>query len=233
MNIHYLQHLPFEDSAGIAGWAAAHGYTSSRTRFFQGEPLPSLDDTDWLIVLGGSMSVNDASEFPWLVEEKRFLRDAIDAGKIIVGICLGAQLLADVLGGHVGKNRLPEIGWHPVTLTGDGAASPLFAGFPERFDAFHWHGDTFAIPPGCIHLARSEACVNQAFVTGDNRVTGLQFHLETVRTSITSLVTNCGDEIVDSPYVQQADDMLAHPGRLVELDTLMKQFLDNLSGLQI
>ena len=230
MRIHYLQHLPFEDSAGIAGWAAVHGHSESRTRFFRGEPLPALYDVDWLIVLGGAMSVNEESRYPWLVSEKKFLKEAIAAGKTLIGICLGAQLLADVLGGQVYKNTYPEIGWHPVSLTDAGIASPLFKGFPARVEAFHWHGDTFTIPPGCTHLASSEACVNQAFATSDNRVIGLQYHLETVRTSITSLVHNCPEDLVDSPYVQSGEDMLSRPERLTELDTILRRFLDNVSG---
>ena len=105
----------------------------------------------------------------------------------MLGVCLGAQLVADVLGGQVSRGEHPEIGWYTVELTETGRAIPVFAGFPERFTALHWHGDTFAIPPGAVHVASSEACANQAFTHDGGRVVGLQFHLEETRESLALL----------------------------------------------
>ncbi len=121
------------------------------------------------------MNVDEHDLHPWLVREKQFIRRVIDRGVPLLGVCLGGQLIATVLGGQVTKNRQKEIGWFPVTLTSEAAASPLFARFPQQVPAFHWHGDTFSIPPGAVRLAASDGCDNQAFQYGRN-VVALQFH---------------------------------------------------------
>ncbi len=133
------------------------------------------------------MNVYEEAEYPWLAAEKAFIAAAIGAGKPVLGICLGAQLIAAVLGGTVSKGPQPEIGWYPVELTPAGRELPLFAGFPDRFTALHWHGDTFSIPPGATHVASSAACANQAFAYDGGRVVGLQFHLEETRESLAQL----------------------------------------------
>lgn len=142
------------------------------------------------------MSVHDESEFPWLVEEKRFLREAISAGIPILGICLGAQLLASALGAKIYKNSQKEIGWFDITKV----PNPGFQ-FPDTIKVFHWHGETFTLPPGAVHLARSAACEQQAFQYGEN-IIGLQFHLETTQETINSLIKNCNDELISDIYIQ-------------------------------
>src|SRR5690606_32591469 len=114
---------------------------------------------------------------PWMKEEKKLIEKAILKGKRVIGICLGAQLIADVLGARVFPNKEKEIGWFPIELTEEGQKSPFFAGFNKTETVFHWHGDTFEIPKGAEHIASSKVCENQAFLF-DHKVLGLQFHLE-------------------------------------------------------
>lgn len=226
MRIHYLQHVPFEDLANIERWADERGHEVSRTLLFAGEGLPDLDNFDWLIVMGGPMNIYEQDKYPWLVPEKAFIHRAISGDKIALGICLGAQLMADVLGGRVRRNEYREIGWHKVRLTPEAKASKIFGVLPQEFTAFHWHGDTFAIPPGAVHTAESEACRNQAFETG--RAIGLQFHLESSMDSIDHLISNCGDELTDGVYVQRPKELLSHIDRFSEINGLMDIFLDNI-----
>jgi GMP synthase (glutamine-hydrolysing) len=229
MNIHFLQHLPFEDAAGIRAWMDSRGHRFSRTAFFENDPFPTLDSFDWLVVLGGFMNIYEHEHYPWLIDEKRFIGEAINAGKVVIGICLGAQLIADVLGGPVTQGAHKEIGWHPVRRTPDSTRSNVFSALPEEFMAFHWHGDTFAIPPDSIHTVESTACSNQAF-SYDDRVIGLQFHLESTQESVENLILNCSNELVEAPYIQSPTAMRGNFGRLGALNTLMNTLLDSVAA---
>jgi GMP synthase-like glutamine amidotransferase len=228
MRIHVLQHVAFEGEANIGVWAREHGFPVTRTRLYASETLPPASAIDLLVVMGGPMNIYEEDRYPWLAAEKRFLREIIISGARALGVCLGAQLLADVLGGPVTRNPLKEIGWFPVTLTQDGAASPLFADFPTTFPAFHWHGDTFALPPGTVHAASSAACTNQAFVY-DERIVGLQFHLESTAESISRLADHGGDELVAGPCIQPAG-ALARADHLADIRRLLYRLLDALAG---
>lgn len=230
MRVQVLQHVDFEDAAGIADWAAARGHGVAATRLFAGEALPGLADFDFLAVMGGPMNIYEHLEHPWLEQEKRFLRSAVDAGKAVLGVCLGAQLLADVLGGSVRQAVHREIGWLPVRSTPEAYANPLFTGFPAAYPAFHWHGDTFSIPPGAVRVAESEACPNQAFVLGA-RVAGLQFHLETTAQSLERLAAHCGDELAaGGPFVQQPEQLRAGLANTKQTHRLLALLLDRLAG---
>lgn len=208
MRIHCLTHVPFEDAANIGNWAYERGYPLRYTRFYGDGLLPSLDSYDLLAIMGGLMNVYEHDAYPWLITEKEYIRRAIEAGKKVIGICLGGQLIADVLGGPVRRNEHKEIGWHPVRLTREGRASALFASLPNEFTVFQWHGDTFETPPGAQNLAVSEACANQAFLYG-NHVLGLQFHLEYMEESIRKMLRFCGDEMTEGPYTDTEADVLA------------------------
>lgn len=228
MRLHYLQHVPFEGLANIAIWAGEHGHSITGTRLFASEPLPSLDDFDMLVVLGGPMNVDQHDLYPWLPGEKHFIRQATESEKSILGICLGAQLLARVLGAEVKPNLHKEIGWFPISLTEEGKKSSFFADFPNSFDAFHWHGDRFEIPIGASRLAESHACPNQAFRYGD-RILGLQFHLEYSETSIAAMIDHCGEELTTGPYIQCPAEMLDCRDRLQQNQRLLFQVLDILA----
>ncbi len=231
MKLHYLQHVPFEGPAAILEWAVERNWDRDATMLFESMELPDPDSFDMLVVMGGPMGVFDEEQYPWLAPEKEFLKKVIDSGRPVLGICLGAQLLANVLGAHVQKNIVKEIGWYPVSLTPPGWSSPVFKGIPATFDAFHWHGDMFRIPEGGLQTANSEACPNQAF-TWNDRVVGLQFHLETTRESLESLVSNCADELrVESEYIQRPEEILAEGRDYTPMRQNLFQLLDNMAAM--
>jgi GMP synthase-like glutamine amidotransferase len=229
MRLHYLQHCPFEDAANISAWAQQRGHDVTCTRLHLDEPLPEPQSFDWLAVMGGPMNIYQHAVHPWLAREKEFLRRAIDRGGPVLGVCLGAQLAADVLGGRVTQNPHKEIGWFPVWLTEAARQSPVWRGFPDRFTPFHWHGDTFAIPPGAVRIAESEACPNQAFQFGRN-VIGLQFHLDYSAESIEKMLANCKEELVDGPAIQRPDQLRSQADRLAEIRRLLYLLLDTAAG---
>jgi GMP synthase (glutamine-hydrolysing) len=242
MKIHWIQHVSFEGLGSIAPWLAENGHEVTCTRLWDGEKFPSIGTVDGLIVMGGPMGVYDEAIYPWLAAEKVFIKQMIDQNKSVLGICLGAQLIADVLGSRlrqgsggqamVWKNEQKEIGFyrlrrHKFPMLGK---PPLL---PERFTAFHWHGDTFGIPEGAVRLASSEATENQAFLFKDN-VLALQFHLETTEESLLSLYENAKAEIVDAPFIQTLEDAtvlrLANGDLLVSANLLMQKLLKQLFG---
>ena len=208
IRIHYLQHVPFEGPGHIEPWALSRGHVLSATRLYARDPLPVLESFDWLVILGGPMNVDEESLHPWLSGEKRFIADAMAQGKTVLGICLGAQLIAAAAGARICANPVKEIGWFPVHLQPDAEGSPLQGLLPQTFPAFHWHGDTFDIPRGARWLAASDGCPNQAFSLSDH-VLALQFHLESTAGSVGKLITHCGLEIVPGPYIQKPSEMLA------------------------
>lgn len=229
MILHSFEHVPFEDVAQIGVWAQQQGYGLSRTRFYAADPLPAWTDFDWLVIMGGPMNIYEEDRYPWLAQEKAFIGEAIRRGKLVLGICLGAQLIADVLGGPVRRNEQREIGWFPVTLTAAAANSPIFQDFPQEFLAFHWHGDTFAIPPGALHVARSAACAHQAFVYQE-RVVGLQFHLESTPASVQKLIENCGEELTAGAYIQTPAAMLSQEHFFLDIEKNMTRLLNNMAA---
>ena len=226
MRAHYLQHVPFEGLGSIESWLRSARYEITRTPFFESTDLPAARKVDFVIVMGGPMSVNDDTRHPWLVDEKRFIRDCIQTGKPVLGVCLGAQLIASAMDAEVSPNPAKEIGWFPV----EAAASDNEFGLPSSMTVLHWHGETFDLPDGARLLARSEACENQAFQFGD-RVLGLQFHLETTPDAARQLVEHCRGELMPSKYVQSEEEILAAPTeRYQTINNLMAQILFRLNG---
>ena len=202
------------------------GYDITNTRFFETAELPGINEIDLLIIMGGPMSVNDENELPWLIREKRFICDAIDNGKPVLGICLGAQLIASAMGAKIFPNAFKEIGWFPIQ--GISSIDSSAFRFPASAEVFHWHGETFDLPTGAILLARSEGCENQAFQIGKS-VIGLQFHLETTPESAMELVSNCRDELVAGEYIQTEQDILSAPQeRYRTINSLMSDILQYL-----
>jgi GMP synthase-like glutamine amidotransferase len=226
MRAHYIQHVPFEGLGSIEEWLKNNGYSISCSQLFQSAVFPNCDDFDLLIIMGGPMSVNDETDYPWLVQEKQFIRATIDAGKPVIGICLGAQLIANSLGSKVYPNPVKEIGWYPIQSVKT-EKREVFK-FPDRVDVFHWHGETFSLPNDAIRIAESEGCKNQAFQVGHN-IIGLQFHLETTPESAKAIVENCSDELIDGQYIQSETEILSTPaGRYASINNLMKNILDHL-----
>lgn len=175
--IHFVQNDPEVPPGIYAERLAEAGIPFRIAMPFRGENIPSLDGTSAVIVLGGSMGVNDTAAHPFLVKVKEYIRAVLDAEKPYLGICLGGQLLADVAGAKVSSNLYEEIGMRRVDLALKGLEDPLFRSVPAHFDTFQWHNDSFSIPEGAIRLACSDACPNQAFRCGE-KAYGLQFHPE-------------------------------------------------------
>lgn len=220
--VHVLQHVPFEGLGSIAAWLAAQRAQVGLTRLFAGDPMPRAERIGALIALGGPMSVNDEDALPWLRPEKQLVRDAVGRGIPVLGVCLGAQLIASALGAPVYRGAASEIGWFPVHGVADAIPSLQL---PREILAFHWHGETFDLPAGAVRLAGSAACENQAFQVGRN-VIALQFHLETTPASVNALVEHCRDELVPGPYVQSERDLLAAPAeRYAAINRLMQDLL--------
>lgn len=229
MRIHCLQHVPFEGPSGIADWALRRGHSIATTHVYAGDPLPAQAAFDWLVIMGGPMSVHDEADYGWLVPEKRFIGMSIAAGKTLIGVCLGAQLIAESLGARVARNPEKEIGWFPIELTEDGQSSPVFGFLPSALQVYHWHGETFELPPGAVHLARSAACEQQAFLY-DGRVLGLQCHLESTPQSVADIVRHGADEIVPAAHVQTAERMLAASEQdYMQLNEALSGILDRLA----
>ena len=229
MIVHCLQHVPFEGPGSIGDWVRRRRHVLGVTRFHREEPLPAVADVDLLVVMGGPMNVHEESKYPWLTREKRFIGAAIAAGREVLGVCLGAQLIADVLGARVYANTEKEIGWFAIERTEAAAASGLFGPFPQRFEVFHWHGDTFDIPSGALHVARSEGCSHQAFVYGE-RVVGLQFHLEMAQAGARQLIAHCSDDLVGGRYIQKPREMLADAVRFDAVNGVMDGLLDRFTA---
>jgi GMP synthase-like glutamine amidotransferase len=224
MRIHSIEHAPFEGPGRIADWAAERGHSLSRTALHDGEALPGTEAFDLLVVLGGAMSIHEHRNHPWLPVEKRFLLEVIRERKPVLGICLGAQLLADVLGAKVVQNPVKEIGWFPVRMLD---REVPFGAFPERLTVMHWHGDTFSLPVGARHIAESEACANQAFIHGD-RTVGLQFHIELGQVGIEDLAAASLDEAGTAPFIQSREQLVSPPPESAEGARALYALLDDL-----
>lgn len=226
MRIHVFQHVSFEPPALIADWAKARGHTLRFTRFYDKKyKLPDLKSYDALLILGGPMSVDDFYTHPWLQTEQAHIKQAIKANKYVLGICLGAQLIAKALGAKVKPNHTKEIGWYSVTKTMRGQRSDLLQGLRKIHTVFHWHGDTFELPDGARHLMASKACYAQAFSYG-SRVLGLQYHLEMDGPVIETILENCADELTPSLYVQTRNKILKGAQQFKTKEILYK-LLDN------
>jgi GMP synthase-like glutamine amidotransferase len=228
MRLHYFQHVSFEGLGSIEPWAKKMAYEITSTRFFAKDPFPNLDDIDWLIVMGGPMGIYEEEKYPWLSSEKKYIEQAVIRGKIVLGICLGAQLIAYVLGAKIYPNKHKEIGWFPIQKTHETAQTRLADFLPNEIDAFHWHGDTFDIPKGAIHFVKSEACENQGFIY-DDHVVALQFHLETMEKSAKELIDNCLDDITEGPFIQSSVEIFSDKKRFEKINFLMSELLNHLS----
>jgi len=227
MRLLFLQHDPLDAPGSLLEWAETRGYSVTICLICEGEPLPALDSFDFLISLGGPMGAYEEEKFPWLVQEKAFIREAVAAGKKILGLCLGCQLLADALGGSAFRHSCKEFGWQPIEPTEEGrewfSGTNSFLALEGHekgaFLAFQWHGDTYSLPPGAVQLARNEATEQQAFLikgSEGNQVLGLQFHLEwteeMTRDALADLEAAPQQEssmVQSSPFVQTPEQILS------------------------
>ncbi|MEO1021472.1 MAG: gamma-glutamyl-gamma-aminobutyrate hydrolase family protein [Bacteroidota bacterium] len=222
MTIHYLQHVPFEGLSHIQTWGTERGVIFTGTHLFSQDSFPEVDAIDGLIILGGPMGVYQEKEYPWMETEKEFIRAIIHAGKPVLGICLGAQLIAAVLGGEVYPHARKEIGWYPI----EPASSTTLLPIPCGTTVLHWHGDTFDLPEHARLLARSEACEHQAFMV-EEHVLGIQFHLEVDEHQLNEMIEH--EHLIKDIWVMEEDELLqglsahASANRKI-LDEMLDQF---------
>lgn len=227
LKIHTFQHVPFEGLGCIEQWIATKGYSINYTKLYDKPQFPALNEFDWLIVMGGPMGVYDEAIYPWLKEEKEFIRQSIDSGKKVVGICLGSQLIAEVLGAKVYPNKQKEIGWFEIHKTESAKSLPLLEQLKEQFIVFHWHGDTFDLPADSERLFSSAVCLNQAFLY-KKTVLGLQFHFEVTSQTLKEMIENGKNELVEDKTIQSAAKILEQTNYIDSNNQKMFQILDYL-----
>lgn len=227
MNICCFQHVPFEGLGCINDWVVVNNHNLRVVKLYDNDPLPAIDEIDFLIVLGGPMGVFDDKVYPWLISEKQFVKQSIRANKIVLGICLGAQLIADVLGAEVYPNKEKEIGWHPINLN-TSFQSYVGANTDVNLTTFHWHGDTFNIPEGAMLHSSSSSCANQLF-SYNKKVVGIQCHLEITRESLHAIVSNCKNELLEGGnFVQSEKQIIETTQYIQQSNQIMFQLLDTI-----
>lgn len=223
LRIHALFHTDYEDFNFLKQWANAHKHPITVSRSYDNHSLPALDSFDWLIVMGGPMSVHDEDKHPWLIKEKELIKQTIDAGKTVIGICLGSQLVADCLGANVQPSGVKEIGWLPMQLTEAGQAHPILQDLPKTpFMVFHWHGDGFDCPKGASIIAETKAWANQGFIyqTPKHKQRGTwvlawQCHFEVTKESLPKMVSN-GNAAIQSG-LEEYPETVQSPDKILEL----------------
>jgi len=227
MHIHYFQHNHFEDLGYIGDWAESNNFSTSATRFDIKPELPSMEDFDWLVVMGGAMGVQDSDQYPWILKEIEFIKKAIHSGKIVIGICLGSQMIASALGARVYKNVEPEMGFWPITFSQEAQQDNVFRHFPAKLDVMHFHFDTFTLPEGAITMAESPVTPVQAFRYGNN-VFALQFHSELTELNVPVFIRELTPEIVPGSLVQNPHEMLQHIGYCRLNNEILSKVLDEI-----
>lgn len=229
MKIHCIRHEPFEDLACIEDWIKNNNYELSCTLTYLQQTFPSDCSFDLLVIMGGTASIYNSMQETWYLEEKKFLGDCIRRKTKILGICLGAQILASVLGSRIYPGKAKEIGWFPVDFFAEDIPGLEF--MPKRIETFHWHGDTFDIPEGAIKLASSELTPNQGFIYNET-IFALQFHPEMTKISLNKIIESAGEELNQkSNYIQSADYILSRPDLIDINNALMYDLLNYITAL--
>jgi len=214
VRIRALLHLEHEGLGLIGDLLWERRLHVEPSKLWCAEPLPRVDDFDFLIVMGGSMNVDEEERYPWLAGEKALIADSVRERKRVLGICLGAQLIARALGASVRPMGYKEIGWYPIHAEFD--THPLFpsVGREKALGVAHWHGDTFDLPKDCDRLFSSEACSEQGFALRGRPVIGLQFHLELREDELLSFIEHGGEELsTGGPWVQAPEETLRFRAR--------------------
>ena len=219
METYIFQHVAFEGPGAILPYLESKGHHVHLVKLYAGDSVPSSLDVDFAVLMGGPMSALEEDKYPFMAEEKQLCRELFAAEKPVLGICLGAQIMANAFFAQIRQNPEKEIGFYPVTFENG-----------LTVNAFHWHGETFDIPEYAESIAYSEACRNQGFKIG--RSLGLQFHLETTEDSLNSLLENGAEELeqalsAKAKYVQSKAQILeTAKTALPELNAALSELLD-------
>lgn len=226
--IHILQHVDYEGPGRITAWAESRE-VSLISHLVPNGIADSVFDGDALMVMGGPMGVNDTTEYPWLKPELEFIRNFMATGKPVLGICLGAQLIAAACGARVYPNSEKELGWGPVTRAPKATSHPLLSHWPETIQVFHWHGDTFDLPADATLLGHSVACPHQGFALG--RCLALQFHIELGVEEIRTLIHSHRFPDWEGPFVKTPENFLKDAQSQAPLaHNLLNSLLDHWAG---
>lgn len=228
-NIRCLMHVPFEGPGVIADWAEQRSHRFEYTRIYEDPSLPEISKVDMAVVMGGPMNVFDFHIHPWMEEEIEWVGSCIRSGIPVLGICLGAQIIASSLGSEVRPGPYREIGWFNLNFLPCMGDYKICTELPPARKVFHWHGDTFDIPEEAVRIASSKAFPNQGFIY-KGHVVALQFHLEVTPESVKALVMNCADELKEGPFIQTAEEILSEKKQFGPNQKLMYSFLDYLAG---
>lgn len=207
MKVCVVRNVEFEGPGLIAEWVEQRGHELFEALAPSGD-YPAPDEIDLLVIMGGPMAADDESAHPWLHAEKVFVAETIASGKRVLGVCLGAQILAEVAGGVVSRGAHSEVGWFPLALTDAGRVDPVFSRMPDGLVAGHWHGDTFSVPPGAVLTASSDGCANQGFSMLGGDVVGVQFHLEWTSDDVYNMVEQCASDLGAGPFSMDAAQVL-------------------------
>ena len=230
MRVHFIQHVDFETPGYLLEWFTTQQHSISFTKIYESAIFPPASAIDLLVIMGGPMGVYEEDKYSWLTAEKAFIKTVIAAGKKVLGICLGAQLIAEVSGAKVYPNTEKEIGWWPIQKIINEKTLALTESLPDEFMTFHWHGDTFDLPPGAVHLFSTTICPNQGFLLNE-QVAGLQFHMEATPDLVQQMVTHGQNELVPVPHIQSGKQMQEQSARYAagqqkQLEIFVKEFLN-------
>lgn len=228
MKIQAILHASFEPTGVIQNWATDHGHDLVDIHPYKGEVLLAQDAFDALMVMGGPQSVLKVDQYPYLIHEIETIRASIDAGKKVLGFCLGAQLIGKALGADGERSPHREIGMWPIALTEAGQRDPMLYDFPKVLDVLHWHSDMAGIPEGAEVLATSPGCPRQV-IRFTERVYGFQCHPEMTHTVLQRLCKYCDNQLDESKYVQSAEVMMQHD--LSDMHEKAFSFLDRFFGV--
>jgi len=227
MKIHCIRHEAFEGLANISKWIQLNNHQLSYTHIYLDEAFPSVDDFELLIIMGGMASVYEKKSHLWLIKEKEFVQKAINHGKKVLGICLGAQILADALGSKVYKAPFKEIGWFPLEFNIN--ELPKLKFLPDKLEVFHWHGDTFDIPTGAVRIGSSELIQNQGFICGKS-IIALQFHCEMNIEQLNMMIKGAGQDLLNKgKFIQSEKEIMEKVGLIPTTNQLMFDILDFIS----
>jgi len=229
VNIQCLMHVPFEGPGIIELWAEEKKHPMSFTRMYENDDLPELSEVDMLVIMGGPMNVFDFHIHSWMQDEIEWVRKYIDLGKPVIGICLGAQIIAAALGADVYPGEHKEIGWYNLQFLPSLGEFRICKDLPSSRKVFHWHGDTFPIPEGAIRIASSTAFPNQGFIFNKKAI-ALQFHLEVTPESVAGMVDKCRSQLVPGEYIQTEKEILRESCCFETNQQVLCQFLDYLSA---